>query len=87
MRALDPIRVMLAHPTWRRALGFALFDDDPALVPGETYEYRISATFPAEDVLDPNHGFATVPSGTLLPDRLLARRRSAAPARNPWPSA
>jgi hypothetical protein len=67
VRALDPIRVLLAHPTWRRALGFALFDDDPSLVPGETYEYRISATFPHEDVRDPNHGFATVPSGTLLP--------------------
>ena len=48
-------------------MGFALFDSDPALVPGESYEYRISATFPAEDVLDRNHGFATVPSGTLLP--------------------
>ena len=59
--------MMLAHPTWRRALGFGLFDDDPALVPGETYEYRISATYPAPDVRDANHGFATVPSGTLLP--------------------
>jgi hypothetical protein len=67
VRALDPIRVLLAHPTWRRALGFALFDDDPSLVPGETYEYRLSATFPDEDVRDPNHGFATVPSATLLP--------------------
>ena len=67
VRALDPIRVLLAHPTWRRALGFALFDDDPSLVPGQAYEYRISATFPDEDVRDPNHGFATVPSGTLLP--------------------
>jgi hypothetical protein len=67
VRALDPIRVLLAHPTWRRALGFALFDHDPSLVPGETYEYRLSATFPDEDVRDANHGFATVPSGTLLP--------------------
>jgi hypothetical protein len=66
-RALDPIRVLLAHPTWRRALGFALFDDDPALVVGERYEYRISATFPAPDVWDANHGFATVPSGRLVP--------------------
>lgn len=67
VRALDPIRVLLAHPTWRRALGFALFDDDPALVQGETYEYRLSATLPDEDVRDRNHGFVTVPSGTLLP--------------------
>ena len=67
LRALDPIRVMLAHPKWRRALGFALFDSDPALVPGQSYEYRISATFPADDVISRNYGFATVPSGTLLP--------------------
>jgi hypothetical protein len=66
-RALDPVRLMVAHPTWRRALGFGLFDDDPALVPGETYEYRVSATYPAPDVRDANHGFAAVPSGTLLP--------------------
>ena len=67
VRALDPIRVLLAHPTWRRALGFAFFDDDPALVPGETYEYRISADFPAEDIRDPDHGFSTVGSGVVLP--------------------
>lgn len=66
-RALDPLRVMLAHPTWRRALGFGWFDDDPALVPGDTYEYRISARYPAEDLADANAGFAAVPSGTLLP--------------------
>ena len=66
-RALDPVRLMLAHPTWRRALGFGLFDGDTALVPGETYEYRVSATYPAPDVHDTCHGFATVPSGTLLP--------------------
>jgi hypothetical protein len=66
-RALDPVRLMLVHPTWRRALGFAIFDNDAALVPGETYEYRVSATYPAADVRDENHGFATVPSGTLLP--------------------
>jgi len=66
-RALDPLRVMLAHPTWRRALGFGWFDRDPALVPGETYEYRISASYPDEDLADGNAGFAAVPSGTLLP--------------------
>ena len=66
-RALDPVRLMVAHPTWRRVLGFAYFDDDPALVVGETYEYRVSATYPAPDVRDANHGFAAVPSGTLLP--------------------
>lgn len=66
-RGLDPLRMALAHPTWRRAVGLGLFDDDPDLVPGETYEYRISATYPAADLRDPAYGFATVPSGTLLP--------------------
>lgn len=66
-RALDPVRLMLAHPTWRRALGFAWFDDDPELVVGETYDYRITATYPSRDVRDHHHAFATVPSGTLLP--------------------
>jgi hypothetical protein len=66
-RGLDPVRVLLAHPTWRRALGFAYLDDDPALVAGQAYEYRVSATFPAPDVVDANHGFATIPAGTLLP--------------------
>ena len=66
-RGLDPVRVLLAHPTWRRVLGFGFLDDDPSLVPGQTYEYRISATYPADDVVDRQHGFATVPSGTHLP--------------------
>jgi len=66
-RALDPLRMMLVHPAWRHALGFGWFDDDPALVPGETYEYRISASYPDEDLTDANAGFAAVPSGTLLP--------------------
>ena len=72
-RALDPVRLMLVHPTWRRALGFAIFDNDPALVPGDTYEYRVSATYPAADLHDENHGFATVPSGHAAPDRFRAR--------------
>ncbi|MFI0479575.1 hypothetical protein [Actinomadura sp. 9N215] len=67
VRGLDSLSVLLAHPKWRRVLGFGLFDDDPALLNGGRYEYRISAEFPAEDLADANHGFATVPSGTLLP--------------------
>jgi len=66
-RGLDPVRVLLAHPTWRRVLGFGFLDDDPTLAVGQTYEYRVSATYPAADVLDRQHGFATVPSGTHLP--------------------
>ncbi len=66
VRGLDPLRMASAHPTWRRALGLGLLDDDPGLVPGETYEYRISATYPG-DLRDPAYDFAAVPSGTLLP--------------------
>ena len=65
--ALDPLRVMLIHPSWRRALGFGFFDRDPALVVGETYEYRITGHFPAEDVEDQVYGFHTIPSQTQLP--------------------
>ncbi len=67
MAALDPLRAVLPHPTWRRALGFSWFDRDPALVPGQRYEYRVSAGFPAADLVDSVYGFHTVPVGTVLP--------------------
>ncbi len=64
MSTLDPLRMLYMSPLWRRALGFAHFDHDPALVPGQAYDYRISAAFPsALRVI----GFHTVPSGTQLP--------------------
>jgi hypothetical protein len=69
--ALDPIRVLLSHPKWRRVLGFGWFDDDPALEVGKTYEYRITGTFPAEDVTDVVYGFHTIPSQALLPAEFL----------------
>jgi hypothetical protein len=65
--ALDPLKVMVFHPTWRRALGFGFFDQDPTLVPGQTYQYRITGHFPAEDVVDRVYGFHTIPSQTQLP--------------------
>jgi hypothetical protein len=65
--AIDPLRVLVAHPKWRRALGFGFFDDDPALVVGETYQYRITSMFPAEDLVDTVYGFHTIPSQSLLP--------------------
>jgi hypothetical protein len=68
--ALDPIRVLLSHPKWRRVLGFAWFDDDPGLEPGKTYEYRITGVFPAEDIHDKVYGFHSIPSHTLLPAEL-----------------
>lgn len=65
--ALDPIRVLLSHPKWRRVLGFGWFDNDPTLEEGKTYEYRITGFFPAEDVKDKVYGFHSIPSQTLLP--------------------
>lgn len=67
MAALDPLRGVLPHPTWRRALGFSWFDRDPALVPGQSYEYRVIAGFPAADLADEVYGFHTVPASTPLP--------------------
>ncbi|HEY0648070.1 hypothetical protein [Phenylobacterium sp.] len=64
MAALDPLRILFASPTWRRALGFSLFDRDPALVVGQRYDYRILGTFPAAAR---TIGFHSIPSGTQLP--------------------
>jgi hypothetical protein len=65
--AVDPLRVLMSHPTWRRVLGFGWFDGDPALIPGQVYEYRITGSFPAEDLADRVYGFHTAPAGTPLP--------------------
>lgn len=64
---LDPLRALVSHPSWRRALGFALFDEDPVLVPGTTYQYRITGDFPTADRTDALYAFHTVPTGTALP--------------------
>jgi len=66
LRALDPLLSVLPHPKWRRVLGFAYFDRDPALVPGEVYEYRVTGGWPAADLVDSVYGFHTIPSGTPL---------------------
>lgn len=64
--ALDPLRLALLDPTLRRAIGMAHFDGDPALVQGETYQYRVSAKLPA-DAGVARAGFACIPVGTLVP--------------------
>ena len=64
MAALDPLRILYASPTWRRALGFSTFDSDPALVAGQRYDYRIRGNFPAAAR---TIGFHSIPSGTQLP--------------------
>ena len=61
---LDPIRMVYSSPLMRRALGLGYFDNDPALIPGHTYDYRISASFPSGERI---FGFHTIPSGTPLP--------------------
>lgn len=65
MGALDPLRMTFASPLWRRALGFSIFDDDPALAAGQLYDYRISASFPSAQRI---YGFHTIPTGTQVPD-------------------
>lgn len=64
---IDPLRALVSHPTWRRALGFGLFDEDPALEIGKTYQYRITGELPRADLTDAIYGFQTVPTGTALP--------------------
>lgn len=65
MSLLDPLRMVFSSPLWRRALGFSYFDSDPALVAGNSYDYRITGYFPA--AMPPIYGFHTIPSGTALP--------------------
>jgi hypothetical protein len=64
---IDPLRALVSHPSWRRALGFGLFDEDPALEPGKVYQYRITGELPRADLIDAVYGFHTVPTGTALP--------------------
>ena len=67
LAALDPLRSLLLSPRWRRALGFAHFDKDLTLVPGQVYEYRLTGAFPGADGTDRVVGFHTIPSTTGLP--------------------
>lgn len=66
----EPLRALFVSPRWRRVLGLAYFDRDPALVLGTRYQYRVRAAFPASDRDDRVIGFHTVPSQTLLPAEL-----------------
>ena len=66
MGALDALRLAMLDPGLRRAVGLAHFDDDPTLVEGEVYEYRVRAAFPADADI-PRAGFACVPIGAMVP--------------------
>jgi hypothetical protein len=67
MAALDPLRAVLPHPKWRRALGFAYVDRDPTLLLGARYEYRVSGELPGHDLPGTVFGFHTTPARTPLP--------------------
>ena len=67
LSAFDPIRLLYADPMWRRVLGLAFFDRDPALVPGTHYDYRVTGRFPVAEVTSRWYGFHTIPAGTALP--------------------
>jgi hypothetical protein len=67
LSALDPVRMVYSDPMWRRVLGLALFDQDPTLVPGARYDYRITGRFPAIEVASRWYGFHALPAGTALP--------------------
>jgi len=54
-------------PSTRRVLGLAYLDNDPALVPGRSYDYRITGHFRKSDLKERYLGFHTVPDGTKLP--------------------
>jgi hypothetical protein len=69
LAAIEPLRVALIHPRWRRVLGFAWTDRDPALVVGAVFEYRVIGAFPAADLSDVIAGFHTVPATTAIPAR------------------
>ncbi len=65
MCLLDPLQMVYSSPLWRRALGFSYFDNDPALVAGNSYDYRITGSYPGGTRAI--YGFHTIPSGTALP--------------------
>ena len=89
LSALDPLRMLYSDPMWRRVMGLALFDQDPTLVAGQRYDYRITGRFPALPVQSRWYGFHTIPSGTPLPaefylnDVLLRLAQPAVAARAP----
>lgn len=60
---------LLVDPAWRRMLGFGLLDRPDDLVPGESYDYRITGRFRRRDLEERLHGFQSVPGGTTLPTR------------------
>jgi hypothetical protein len=67
LNATAPLLSLISHPKWRRIMGFGWFDQDSALLEGQSYEYRITGFFPIEDLNDRVYGFHTISSNTALP--------------------
>ncbi|HKO82060.1 MAG TPA: hypothetical protein VJU78_16750, partial [Chitinophagaceae bacterium] len=67
LNATAPLLSLINHPKWRRAMGFGWFDQDASLQEGQRYEYRITGSFPLEDLHDSVYGFHTISSNTALP--------------------
>jgi len=68
MTLADQLALLQIHPRFRRVLGFGYFDRaSSGLVPGETYQYRITGHFPAQDVSGTVYDFHTIPSQSALP--------------------
>jgi hypothetical protein len=60
------------HPKVRRVLGFG-YRDHQGLVPGASYEYRITGRFRAEDLTDTIYDVHRVPASTPLPAAFFIR--------------
>jgi hypothetical protein len=68
MSVADQLALLQIHPELRRALGFGYFDrQSSGLVPGQTYQYRITGHFNAQDLSGAIYDFHTIPSQTVLP--------------------
>lgn len=68
MHALDPLRLLLASPKWRRVMGLSFVDKDSSLTVGDKYDYKITGLFPASEINKRIFGFHTLAPGTVLPD-------------------
>jgi hypothetical protein len=70
----DLLALLQIHPELRRVLGFGYFDrQSSGLVPGQTYQYRITGHFNAQDLSDAIYDFHTIPSRTVLPSTVFLK--------------
>jgi hypothetical protein len=64
----DQLALLQIHPRLRRVLGFGYFDHQSSgLVAGQSYEYRVTGHFDAQDVSEKRYDVRTIPSLTMLP--------------------